>query len=152
MLELIVHCFNLIIIVCGEESALISSLEGKPGKPRLKPPFPANVGLYGCPTTVTNVETVAVAPSILRRGPEWFASLGAPQNSGTKLFCISGHVNNPCTVEEEMSIPLRELIDRHCGGVRGGWDNLLAVLLSPFRSQLGYTWWIFYARHYERYL
>eukprot|EP00270_Netrium_digitus_P020168 TRINITY_DN8205_c0_g1_i1.p1 TRINITY_DN8205_c0_g1~~TRINITY_DN8205_c0_g1_i1.p1 ORF type:complete len:485 (+),score=99.48 TRINITY_DN8205_c0_g1_i1:22-1455(+) len=114
--------------ICGEETALIESLEGKQGKPRLKPPFPANAGLYGCPTTVTNVETVAVSPTILRRGPEWFASFGRKNNSGTKLFCISGHVNKPCTVEEEMSIPLRELIERHAGGVRGGWDNLLAII------------------------
>ncbi len=79
-------------------------------------------------TKVANVETVAVAPTICRRGGDWFASFGRPRNSGTKLFCISGHVNNPCTVEEEMSIPLRELIERHCGGVRGGWDNLLGII------------------------
>jgi NADH dehydrogenase (ubiquinone) flavoprotein 1 len=114
--------------ICGEETALIESLEGKQGKPRLKPPFPAGVGLYGCPTTVTNVETVAVSPTILRRGPEWFAQFGRKNNAGTKLFCISGHVNRPCTVEEEMSIPLKELLERHCGGVIGGWDNLLAVI------------------------
>jgi NADH dehydrogenase (ubiquinone) flavoprotein 1 len=114
--------------VCGEETSLIESLEGKPGKPRLKPPFPAAVGLFGCPSTVANVETVAVAPTICRRGGDWFASFGRERNSGTKLFCISGHVNNPCTVEEEMSIPLRELIDKHCGGVKGGWENLLAVI------------------------
>lgn len=114
--------------ICGEETALIESLEGKQGKPRLKPPFPADVGLFGCPTTVSNVETVAVAPTILRRGSAWFASFGREKNSGTKLFCISGHVNNPCTVEETMSIPLRELIERHAGGVRGGWDNLLAIV------------------------
>ena len=114
--------------ICGEETALIESLEGKQGKPRLKPPFPANVGLYGCPSTVTNVETVAVAPTILRRGPEWFAGFGRQNNRGTKLFCISGHVNRPCTVEDELSIPLRELIEKHAGGVRGGWDNLLCVI------------------------
>lgn len=114
--------------ICGEETSLIQSLEGYMGKPRLKPPFPANAGLFGCPTTVTNVETVAVAPTILRRGSDWFASFGRKNNTGTKLFCISGHVNNPCTVEEEMSIPLRDLIERHCGGVRGGWDNLLAII------------------------
>merc|ERR1712205_88998 len=114
--------------ICGEETGLIESLEGKQGKPRLKPPFPANVGVFGCPTTVTNVETVAVSPTILRRGPEWFSSFGRPNNHGTKLFCISGHVNRPCTVEEEMSIPLRELIDKHCGGVVGGWDNLKAII------------------------
>jgi len=114
--------------ICGEETGLLESLEGKQGKPRLKPPFPANVGLYGCPTTVTNVETVAVCPTIMRRGGSWFSSFGRKNNAGTKLFCISGHVNNPCTVEEEMSISLRELIDRHAGGVRGGWDNLKAII------------------------
>jgi NADH-quinone oxidoreductase subunit F len=114
--------------ICGEETALLESLEGKKGQPRLKPPFPANVGLYGCPTTVNNVESIAVAPTILRRGAEWFAGIGRPNNTGTKVFCISGHVNKPCNVEEEMGISLRELIDKHCGGVRGGWDNLLAVI------------------------
>ncbi|MQT12289.1 NADH-quinone oxidoreductase subunit NuoF [Segnochrobactrum spirostomi] len=114
--------------ICGEETALLESLEGKKGQPRLKPPFPANMGLYGCPTTVNNVESIAVAPTILRRGPQWFSSLGKPNNVGTKLFCISGHVNKPCTVEEEMGIDFRTLIEKHCGGVRGGWDNLLAVI------------------------
>ncbi len=114
--------------ICGEETALLESLEGKKGMPRLKPPFPANVGLYGCPTTVNNVESIAVAPTILRRGAEWFAGIGRPNNTGTKVFCISGHVNKPCNVEEEMGIPLRELIERHAGGVRGGWDNLLAII------------------------
>jgi len=114
--------------ICGEETALIESLEGKQGKPRLKPPFPADVGVFGCPTTVANVETVAVAPEICRRGGSWFLGMGRPRNSGQKLFNISGHVNNPCTVEEEMSIPLRELIERHCGGIKGGWDNLLAII------------------------
>ena len=83
---------------------------------------------YGCPTTVTNVETVAVVPTILRRGPQWFADLGRKGNSGTKLFIVHGNVNNPCVVEEEMSISLRELIDRHGGGVIGGWDQLEAVI------------------------
>ena len=114
--------------ICGEETALIESLEGKKGQPRLKPPFPAGAGLYGCPTTVNNVESIAVAPTILRRGADWFAGLGKENNTGTKLFCISGHVNRPCNVEEEMGIPLRELIEKHAGGVRGGWDNLLAVI------------------------
>ncbi|KPM17754.1 NADH-quinone oxidoreductase subunit NuoF [Citromicrobium sp. WPS32] len=114
--------------ICGEETALIESLEGKKGQPRLKPPFPAGAGLYGCPTTVNNVESIAVVPTILRRGPSWFASFGREKNDGTKLFQISGHVETPCVVEEEMSIPFRELIERHCGGVRGGWDNLLAVI------------------------
>ena len=114
--------------ICGEETALIESLEGKKGMPRLKPPFPAAVGLYGCPTTVNNVETIAVVPTILRRGASWFSGFGRPKNSGTKIFCLQGHVNKPCNVEAEMSIPLRELIDRYAGGVRGGWDNLLAVI------------------------
>jgi NADH-quinone oxidoreductase subunit F len=114
--------------ICGEETALLESLEGKKGLPRLKPPFPANVGLYGAPTTVNNVESIAVAGTIFRRGAGWFAKLGRPNNTGTKLFCISGHVNKPCNVEEEMGIPFRELIDRHCGGIRGGTDNLLAVI------------------------
>ena len=114
--------------ICGEETALLESLEGKKGQPRLKPPFPANKGLYGSPTTVNNVETIAVIPTILRRGANWFSSFGREKNTGTKVFCISGHVNNPCNVEEEMSIPLKELIDKHAGGVRGGWDNLKAII------------------------
>jgi len=114
--------------ICGEETALLESLEGKKGMPRLKPPFPANMGLYGCPTTVNNVESIAVAPTILRRGAAWFAGFGAKNNTGTKVFCISGHVDRPCNVEDAMSIPFRELIDTHCGGIRGGWDNLLAVI------------------------
>jgi len=114
--------------ICGEETALLESLEGKKGQPRLKPPFPAGVGLYGCPTTVTNVETVAVSPTILRKGAEWFTSLGNLKNTGTKIFSISGHVNNPCNVEEEMGISLKRLIEEHAGGVIGGWENLLAVI------------------------
>ncbi|MEM7198388.1 MAG: NADH-quinone oxidoreductase subunit NuoF, partial [Pseudomonadota bacterium] len=114
--------------ICGEETALLESLEGKKGQPRLKPPFPAMSGLYGCPTTINNVETIAVVPTILRRGAEWFASFGREKNHGTKVFCISGHVNTPCNVEESMSIPLKELIEKHAGGVRGGWDNLLAII------------------------
>lgn len=114
--------------ICGEETALLESLEGRKGMPRLKPPFPAIVGLYGCPTIVNNVETIAVVPTILRRGGSWFASLGTPGNTGTKIFCISGHVNTPCNVEEVLGIPLRELIDTYAGGVRGGWDNLLAII------------------------
>ena len=114
--------------ICGEESALLESLEGKKGQPRLKPPFPANVGLYGCPTTVSNVETVSVVPEILKRGGNWFAKLGKENNTGTKLFCISGHVNSPCTVEEEMGISLKELIDKHANGIKGGWKQLKAVI------------------------
>ncbi len=114
--------------ICGEEMALIESLEGKKGQPRLKPPFPAAMGLWGCPTTVNNVESIAVVPTILRRSAAWFAGIGRPNNVGTKVFCISGHVNKPCNVEEEMGIPLKELIEKHAGGVRGGWDNLLAII------------------------
>ena len=114
--------------ICGEETALLESLEGKKGHPRLKPPFPANVGLYGCPTTVNNVESIAVVPTILRRGAKWFASIGRANNTGTKVFCVSGHVNKPCNIEEAMSIPLKQLIEEHCGGVRGGWGNLKAVI------------------------
>jgi NADH-quinone oxidoreductase subunit F len=106
----------------------LESLEGKKGMPRMKPPLPAGAGLYGCPTTVNNVESIAVVPTILRRGAEWFAGFGRPNNTGTKLFGISGHVNNPCVVEEAMSISLRELLEEHCGGVRGGWKNLKAVI------------------------
>ena len=114
--------------ICGEESALIQSLEGKKGQPRSKPPFPAGVGVWGCPTTVNNVETIADAPTVLRRGAAWFAALGPENNNGTKIFCLSGHVETPCNVEEEMGIPLKELLKKHAGGVRGGWDNLLAVI------------------------
>src|ERR1700744_390828 len=114
--------------ICGEETGLIESLEGRKGQPRLKPPFPAAVGLYGCPSTVNNVETIAVGPEILRRGAKWFAGIGRERNTGTKIFCISGHVNAPCNVEEAMSIPMRELIEKHAGGVRGGWGNLMAVI------------------------
>jgi NADH-quinone oxidoreductase subunit F len=114
--------------ICGEETALLESLEGKKGQPRLKPPFPANVGLYGAPSTVNNVESIAVTPTIMRRGAGWFSGLGRPNNVGTKLFCISGHVEKRCNVEEEMGIPFRELIEKHCGGIRGGWGNLKAVI------------------------
>ena len=114
--------------ICGEETALIESLEGKKGQPRLKPPFPANAGLYGCPSTVNNVESIAVTPTILRRGASWFAGFGRANNTGTKLFNISGHVEQPCTVEEEMGIPLKDLIEKHAGGVQGGWKNLQAII------------------------
>jgi NADH-quinone oxidoreductase subunit F len=115
--------------ICGEETALLNSLEGRKGMPRLKPPaFPAVIGVWGCPTTVNNIEAIAFVPEILKRGADWFASIGRPKNTGTKVYCISGHVNKPCNVEESMSIPLKELIEKHAGGVRGGWDNLLAVI------------------------
>ena len=114
--------------ICGEETALLESLEGKKGQPRLKPPFPANVGLYGCPTTVNNVETIAQVPDIMRRGAAWFSSIGRANNTGTKLYCISGHVNKPATFEEAMGESFKDIIEKHCGGIRGGWDNLLAVI------------------------
>ncbi|MFC0341217.1 NADH-quinone oxidoreductase subunit NuoF [Paracoccus niistensis] len=114
--------------ICGEETALLESLEGKKGMPRMKPPFPAGAGLYGCPTTVNNVESIAVVPTILRRGAEWFAGFGRPNNAGTKLFAMTGHVNTPCVIEEAMSIPMRELIEKHGGGIRGGWKNLKAII------------------------
>jgi len=114
--------------ICGEETAMLESIEGNKGMPRLKPPFPAIIGLYGCPTIINNVESIAVVPTILRRGADWFSSLGKQNNTGTKIFCISGNVNNPCNVEEEMGIPLKQLIEQHAGGVVGGWDNLLAVI------------------------
>jgi NADH-quinone oxidoreductase subunit F len=115
--------------ICGEETAQINSLEGRKGMPRVKPPaFPAACGLWGCPTTVNNVETIAVVPTIMRRGADWFKSFGRENNSGTKVFCISGHVNKPCNVEEAMSVPLKELIEKHAGGVIGGWDNLLGII------------------------
>lgn len=114
--------------ICGEESALLESLEGKKGMPRLRPPFPAGAGLYGCPTTVNNVESIAVVGTILRRGMSWFGGLGRHKNSGTKLMSASGHVNKPGVVEEAMSIPMRKLIEVHFGGIRGGWGNLKAVI------------------------
>lgn len=114
--------------ICGEETALLESLEGKKGQPRLKPPFPANAGLYGMPTTINNVESIAVISDILKRGGDWFASLGRENNTGNKIYCISGHVNKPCNIEEELGIPLKELIEKYAGGVRGGWDNLKAVI------------------------
>ena len=126
-LDIFIH-YGAGAYICGEETALLESLEGNKGQPRLKPPFPALIGLYGCPTIVNNVETIAVVPTILKRGSEWFASFGRVKNRGTKIFCISGNVNNPCNVEEEMGIPLKDLIEKHAGGVIGGWDNLQAVI------------------------
>jgi NADH-quinone oxidoreductase subunit F len=122
--------------ICGEETALLNSLEGKKGMPRNKPPFPAGAGLYACPTTVNNIETIAVVPEILKRGGAWFAGIGPEKNRGTKVFCISGHVNNPCNVEEALGIPLKELIEKHAGGVRGGWDNVLAIIPGGSSSRL----------------
>ncbi len=114
--------------ICGDETALMESLEGKKGQPRLKPPFPAGAGIYGCPTTINNVESIAVVGTILRRGADWFAGFGSERSTGTKLMAAAGHVNKPCVVEETMSIPMKQLIEEHFGGVRGGWGNLKAVI------------------------
>jgi NADH-quinone oxidoreductase subunit F len=114
--------------ICGDEMALLESLEGKKGQPRLKPPFPAGCGVWGLPTTVNNVESISVTPEIIRRGAEWFAGFGRPNNAGVKLMGGSGHVNKPCVVEETMSVPMRQLIDEHFGGIRGGWGNLKAII------------------------
>jgi NADH-quinone oxidoreductase subunit F len=106
--------------ICGEETALIESLEGKRGYPRLKPPFPAVVGVFGCPTVVNNVETLACVPHIIDRGAAWFAGIGTERSTGTKLFCVSGHVERPGVYEEPMGITFREIIEDRCGGIRGG--------------------------------
>ncbi len=105
--------------ICGEETALLESLEGKRGLPRVKPPFPATHGLYNKPTVVNNVETLANLPHIVNRGPEWFASIGSPPKStGTRIFCVSGHVKRPGNYEVPMGITFRELIEEHAGGMR----------------------------------
>ncbi|MCP4902506.1 MAG: NADH-quinone oxidoreductase subunit NuoF [bacterium] len=106
--------------ICGEETALIESIEGKRGQPRLKPPFPAVVGLFGCPTVVNNVETLSCVPHIIERGGEWFAGVGTERSTGPKLFCVSGHVEKPGVVEVPLGTTFREIIEVHCGGVRGG--------------------------------
>ena len=113
--------------VCGEETALIESLEGKRGNPRIRPPFPATHGLYNCPTVVNNVETISSLPSIIRNGGEWFASLGTEKSGGTKLFAVSGHVKNPGVYELPLGTSLRELIYDYAGGIRGN-RRLKAVI------------------------
>ena len=112
--------------ICGEETALLESLEGKKGQPRFKPPFPASFGLYGKPTTINNTETLASVPTILRNGAEWFASLGKPNNGGTKIFSVSGHVNKPGNFEVPMGTPFRSLLEL-AGGVLDG-RQLKAVI------------------------
>jgi len=112
--------------ICGEETALLESLEGKKGQPRFKPPFPANFGLYGCPTTINNTETLASVPAIIRKGGEWFLGLGKPNNGGEKLFSVSGHVNKPGNYEVPLGIPFKELLAL-AGGVREG-HQLKAVI------------------------
>jgi len=113
--------------ICGEETALLESLEGKRGHPRLKPPFPAVVGLYKCPTVINNVETLANVPHIINNGPEWYAAIGVERNAGTRLFGVSGHVKKPGVYELPMGVTLRELIFDHCGGMRNG-RNLKAIV------------------------
>ena len=112
--------------ICGEETALLESLEGKKGQPRFKPPFPANVGLYGMPTTVNNTETFASIPSIMREGAEWFASMGVEKSGGTKCFSVSGHVNKPGNFEVPLGMPFSELLELS-GGMRDG-ATLKAVI------------------------
>jgi len=112
--------------ICGEETALLESLEGKKGQPRFKPPFPANFGLYGCPTTINNTETLASVPAIIRNGGEWFLGLGKPNNGGVKIFSVSGHVNKPGNYEVPLGMPFRELLAL-AGGVRTG-HKLKAVI------------------------
>src|SRR6476646_1508050 len=111
----------------GEETALIESLEGKRAQPRLKPPFPASHGLYGCPTAVNNVETLCNVPFIIQNGAEWFAKLGPEKNGGPKLYCVSGHVKKPGVFETSMNTTLKELIYGHAGGIRDG-HQLKAVI------------------------
>jgi NADH-quinone oxidoreductase subunit F len=118
-LDLVVHR-GAGAYICGEETALLESLEGKRGHPRLKPPFPAVVGLYGAPTVINNVETLANVPHIINQGPEWYASIGVERNTGTRLFGVSGHVKKRGVYELPMGTPLRELIYDHCGGMRNG--------------------------------
>ncbi|NWG13875.1 MAG: NADH-quinone oxidoreductase subunit NuoF [Acidobacteria bacterium] len=113
--------------ICGEETALLESLEGKRGHPRLKPPFPAVIGLYQCPTIINNVETIANVPHIVLHGPDWYAAIGTERNTGTRLFAVSGHVRRPGVYEFPMGITLRELIFEHCGGMRDG-HQLKAVV------------------------
>ena len=119
-LDVIVHS-GAGAYICGEETGLLESLEGKRGRPRQKPPFPAVEGLYGCPTVVNNVETLANLPHLFLRGNAWFQGIGTPpKNTGPKLYCVSGHVNKPAVVERELGIPLPELIYDTCGGIREG--------------------------------
>jgi NADH-quinone oxidoreductase subunit F len=113
--------------ICGEETALIESLEGKRGQPRKKPPYPANVGLWGQPTLVHNVETLANVPHIINRGAPWYASMGTAKSTGPKIFCISGHVQNRGVFELPLGVSLREIIDEHAGGMASG-KKLKAVI------------------------
>lgn len=123
--------------ISGEETALINCIMGSEARPRRKPPYPSEKGLWDKPTTLLNTETVAIVPSICRRGSKWFSQIGCPPNScGSMLFNISGHVGRPCTVEENLGIPLKQLIEHHAGGVRGGWNNLLAIIPGGLSTPL----------------
>ena len=106
--------------ICGEETGLLESIEGKNGEPRPKPPFPAQIGLFGCPTIVNNVETLAFVPHIINNGPEWFAEIGTPKNTGTKIYGLSGCINNPGLYEIPLGITIRYLIDEYGGGIVNG--------------------------------
>ncbi len=130
--------------ICGEETGLLESLEGKKGQPRLKPPFPAVVGLFGCPTVINNVETLSYLPFILERGAEWFAKLGSEKNGGMRLFSVSGHVKYPGVYELPLGIKLRDIIYEHAGGVRDGRKlkavvpgGLSAAVLTPDDLDVG---------------
>ena len=133
-LDLVVHR-GAGAYICGEETALLNSLEGFKGFPRLKPPFPAIVGLFGCPTIVNNVETIACVPFIMKNGPEWFAKLGSAGNGGTHLFSLSGHVNKPGVYELPMGILLRDIIYTHGGGILGG-KKLKAVIPGGISAKI----------------
>lgn len=125
-LEIVIHR-GAGAYICGEETGLLESLEGKKGFPRLKPPFPAAVGLFNCPTVIQNVETLAYLPFIVRRGADWFAALGSPKNGGMRLYSVSGHVRRAGVYELPLGIPLREIIYEHAGGIRDG-HTLKAVV------------------------
>ncbi len=142
-LEIVIHR-GAGAYICGEETGLLESLEGKKGHPRLKPPFPAIVGLFGCPTVINNVETLSYLPFILNRGAEWFAALGSEKNGGMRLFSVSGHVKKPGIYELPLGTPLREIIYQHAGGIRN--DNQLkavvpgglsAAILTPDEIDVG---------------
>ncbi len=135
--------FNLDVVVhqgagayiCGEETALLESLEGKKGFPRLKPPFPAVIGLFGCPTVINNVETVTCVPPIILNGADWYAKLGCEKNGGNRLFCVSGHVNKPGIYELPNGTTLREIIYDHAGGISDG-RKLKAVIPGGISAPL----------------
>lgn len=113
--------------ICGEETAMLESLEGKPGRPRMKPPFPTQSGLFGLPTIVHNIETLACIPHIIQRGADWFASIGTEESKGPKIFSVSGHVEKPGNYELPLGTTLREIIYEHAGGIRNG-KQLKAII------------------------